>query len=161
MLLQPLTTTDHAQLKEWMREYWGAEYVVGHDEVLDPTTMPGYAAVKDGQWIGLISYCVRNKSCEIVVINTLDQGQGVGTLLIRQVLRDAQAQGCARVWLVTTNDNLPALGFYQKHGFRLVAVHRNAVDRARAIKPSIPLTGFNNIPLHDEIELEYRFAEDL
>jgi hypothetical protein len=58
------------------------------------------------------------------------------------------------LWLITNNDNLPALGFFQKRGLSLVAVYRNAVDVARRLKPEIPLVGKNGIPLRDEIELE-------
>jgi RimJ/RimL family protein N-acetyltransferase len=59
-----------------------------------------------------------------------------------------------RVWLITTNDNSDALKFYQKAGFRIVAVHRDAVALARRLKPEIPLVGENGIPIRDEIELE-------
>ncbi|MCG0275770.1 MAG: hypothetical protein L5655_06315 [Thermosediminibacteraceae bacterium] len=44
--------------------------------------------------------------------------------------------------------------FYQKRGFLLVAVHRNALEQARKLKPEIPLIGIDGIPLRDEIELE-------
>jgi RimJ/RimL family protein N-acetyltransferase len=66
----------------------------------------------------------------------------------------ARQHGCQRVWLITTNDNLNALRFYQKRGFELVAVHRRAIDEARKIKPEIPLIGEYGIPIRDEIELE-------
>ena len=80
---------------------------------------------------------------------------GVGTALLDAV-RDAAVQaGCRRIWLITTNDNLRALGFYQKRGYRLVAVHRDALQRSRELKPSIPLVSPDGIPLRDEIELEY------
>lgn len=59
-----------------------------------------------------------------------------------------------RIWLITTNDNLNALGFYQKRGFRIKAVYPGAVDEARRIKPEIPLAASNGIPIRDEIELE-------
>jgi hypothetical protein len=49
---------------------------------------------------------------------------------------------------------LNALGFYQKRGFEIVAVYCGAVNESRKRKPSIPLIGYNNIPLRDEIELE-------
>jgi hypothetical protein len=71
-------------------------------------------------------------------------------------LRQGQASGvcanCTR--FATTNDNLNALRFYQKRGFVLVSVHRNAVIKSRQLKPEIPLTGNDGIPLRDEIELE-------
>jgi hypothetical protein len=58
------------------------------------------------------------------------------------------------LWLITTNDDLRALGFYQKRGMSLVMVYRNAMDLARKLKPQIPLVGLNCIPFRDEIELE-------
>jgi hypothetical protein len=58
------------------------------------------------------------------------------------------------VWLITSNDNLNALRFYQRRGYRLAAVHRDAIVLARQIKPEIPLVGDFGIPLTDEIELE-------
>ena len=70
---------------------------------------------------------------------------------VREIAGDA---GCRRLWLITTNDNLPALGFYQKRGWRLVALHRDALDESRRLKPEIPLLGIDGIPLRDEIELE-------
>ncbi len=66
----------------------------------------------------------------------------------------ARAAGCRRVWLVTSNDNLPALKFYQRRGYELVAVHRRAIDAARALKPEIAPTGLYGLPVRDEIELE-------
>ncbi|MGD8245715.1 MAG: hypothetical protein PVG25_02965 [Anaerolineae bacterium] len=59
-----------------------------------------------------------------------------------------------RIWLITTNDNLAALRFYQRRGFSLVAVHPGAVDQARTLKPEIPAIGHSGIPIRDEIELE-------
>lgn len=65
----------------------------------------------------------------------------------------AYANSCARLWLITTNDNVGALVFYQKAGFRLVAVYPDAVNQARKLKPQIPLVAENGIPIRDEIEL--------
>jgi hypothetical protein len=36
----------------------------------------------------------------------------------------------------------------------LVAVHRNALDISRELKPEIPQLGIDGVPLRDEIELE-------
>lgn len=72
---------------------------------------------------------------------------------MEQVLAAARGADCRRVWLVTTNDNLHALRFYQKRGFDLVALHRNAVDRSRRLKP-IPRCGLDGIPIRHELELD-------
>jgi len=107
-----------------------------------------------GEWTGLITFMFRGDECEITSLDSLQAGKGIGTKLIDEVLREARERKCKRVTLITTNDNLRALGFYQKRGFKLFALHRCAVDVSRKRKPSIPLTGQNDIPLHDEIELE-------
>lgn len=66
----------------------------------------------------------------------------------------ARQQGCERLWLVTTNDNVDALRFYQKRGFALVRLYRRAIENSRRLKPGIPLVGAYGIPIRDEIELE-------
>ena len=84
----------------------------------------------------------------------LIEGRGIGSALIEIVRNMAVKEGCRRLWLITTNDNTAALRFYQKRGFHLVALHRNAVEQSRRLKPEIPETGNGGVPLRDEIELE-------
>ncbi|MFT3891870.1 MAG: GNAT family N-acetyltransferase [Anaerolineales bacterium] len=74
--------------------------------------------------------------------------------MIDLVVEEARTHNCKRLLLITTNDNLHAIGFYQKRGFQMAAIHRGAVDEARKIKPSIPTIGAHGIPMRDEIELE-------
>lgn len=107
-----------------------------------------------GDWIGLLTYILRGDECEITSLNSLPEGRGIGTALIDKAIRAAKEQKCRRICLITTNDNLRALGFYQKRGFELVAIQRGAVNESRKLKPSISWIGENNIPLRDEIELE-------
>jgi DNA-3-methyladenine glycosylase I len=90
----------------------------------------------------------------LVTLDALQEGRGVGSALLTAVVEQAGREGCRRLWLVTTNDNLAALRFYQRRGLRIVVVRRCAVDEARRVKPSIPLTGHDGIPIHDEVELE-------
>ena len=87
------------------------------------------------------------------------RGRGVGTALIAKVKRVATHAGCNRLWVITTNDNVDALRFYQRRGFRLAALHRGAVDEGRVrLKPEIPGVGDYRIPLRDELELEQELA---
>ena len=95
---------------------------------------------------------VRNE-CEIVSLSSLAELTGVGSLLVDAEVHGLEAQ-CRRVWLVTTNDNMDALRFYQLKGFMLSALHLNAVQQSRKLKPEIPVTGQDGIPIRDEIELE-------
>jgi GNAT superfamily N-acetyltransferase len=159
--LRALMPGDQDRVRAFITEQWSAPIVVGYDHIHEPHTLPGFVAVEHQRWIGLITYHVAGAACEIVTLDSLVEGQGVGTALIDAVVNEARRLGCRRVWLITTNDNLHALRFYQKRGFRIVAVHRGAVDRARQIKSSIPLIGNDGIPLHDEIELELMLDQNL
>jgi len=58
------------------------------------------------------------------------------------------------LWLITTNDNDPAIAFYLSTGLRQVAVHRGALAESRKLKPEIPLIGHGGKPIDDEIEFE-------
>ena len=149
--VRPLTASDLPRLVEFWKEYWGGDEMIVHGEVFRPEQLNGFVTE---DWSGVITYYIKNDSCEIISLNSLKENRGVGTALIDKVANEARKQNCQRLFLVTTNDNLHALGFYQRYGFELVCIRRGAVDEARKIKPGIPMIGMNDIPLHDEIELE-------
>jgi ribosomal protein S18 acetylase RimI-like enzyme len=152
--LRPLTQDDLPRLRQFWKENWGDEFVTAHGVVYYPDTLDGFIAWDGDEWVGEVTYTFTGKDCEIVSLDSLREGQGIGTKLISKVIEKARARDCKRLFLITTNDNLNALGFYQKRGFELVAVHRGAVNESRKMKPRIPLLGMNGIPLRDEIELE-------
>ncbi len=151
--IRPLQSSDAAWVNRLVAEQWGADFVVAHGAIYYPRDLPGFAAYAGSERIGLVTYRVEGDACEIVTLDSLRPGLGVGTALIEAVKTAAQARRCRRLWLITTNDNLNALRFYQKRGFVLVAVHRNAVEEARQYK-AIPPIGSDGIPIRDEIELE-------
>ncbi len=112
-----------------------------------------------GRLLGVLTYVLdrEGERCEILTLHAARQWQGTGSALIEAVERLAAQEGCARLWLITTNDNVDALRFYQRRGFRLAALRRSAVDDSRArLKPEIPTVGDHGIPLRDELELEKR-----
>ena len=152
--LRRLTQSDLPRLRQFWKENWGDEFVVAHGVVYRPDNLDGFIAFEGREWIGGITYDFSGSDCEIISLDSLREGQGLGTLLIEKAIGAARVRGCQRIFLITTNDNLNALGFYQKRGFELVAVHRGAVNESRKIKPDIPLIGNDGIPLRDEIELE-------
>jgi GNAT superfamily N-acetyltransferase len=142
--------------REFIIKQWGSDLVVVHGTSYFPHTLPGFWAESLGRITGLVTFCLAKEACEIVTLDSLSSGKGVGTLLIDRVIQEAKEQKCSRVWLVTTNDNLNALGFYQKRGFTISAIHPKAVAEARKLKPGIPLIAENGIPIRDEIELELK-----
>ena len=152
--MRPLTPQDSEWVRQDIVQYWGDSIVVAHGKVYQPQTLPGFVAILKGDRVGLLTYSLEDENCEIVTITSTKPGIGIGTLLLKAVTQAAQEAGCKRLWLITTNDNLDALSFFQKRGFTLVAIHRGAVDFARQLKPLIPLIGNDQIPLHDEFELE-------
>ena len=153
MTVRPLREGDREWVRETLCELWG-ETVVSRGAVHDPTALPGFVAEEGGERVGLLTYRVDGADCEVVTIDAFPEGAGAGTALLDAAARAARDAGCGRVWLITTNDNLRALRFYQRRGFRLVAVHPDALERSRELKPSIPEIGLDGIPLRDELELE-------
>jgi hypothetical protein len=74
-------------------------------------------------------------------------------MLIEAAVCKARRFGCREIRLTTTNDNVDALRFYQRRGFRMAELRPGAVDESRQHKPQIPRVGDYGIPLHDEIDL--------
>ncbi len=156
--IRAVTAADRERVKRLIEERWGAPFVAVHDTIYHPAELQGFLAA-DGENIrGLVTFRIEAEACEIVSLDALLPRAGIGTALMEAVARAARAAGCHRLWLVTTNDNLDALRFYLRHGFRLVAVHAGAVDRARLLKPAIPEVGDYGIPMHDELELERKLT---
>lgn len=154
--IRALESADREMVLQFTIEHWGADKVIAHGVTYFPHTLPGFVATTNGEIAGLLTYHLEGNECEIVTLDSLREAQGIGSALIGAAKEAAKQTGCRRLWLITTNDNLNALRFYQKRGFCLVAVHRNAVNESRKLKPEIPLTGDYGIPLRDEIELEMR-----
>lgn len=139
---------------EWLTtKLWGAAEVAVHDGVFYPANLPGFIAERAGRIAGLVTFDVRSGVLEIVTINALHQFAGIGTMLIEAVRAEAKRRGCQQITLTTTNDNVAALRFYQRRGFRLAALRPGAVDKSRLRKPEIPRAGDFGIPLRDEIDL--------
>lgn len=156
--IRSLTPADRVWMRRFFQEHWGGETIVVHGTVYHPMDLPGFVAEAAGCVLGLVTYTLHGKMCEIVSLDSVRRSEGIGTALLAQVRQMAEAEGCRRLWLVTSNDNLNALRFYQRRGFLLVAVHPDAVTAARLLKPTIPLVGDFGIPLRDELELEIRMS---
>ena len=123
----------------------------------DATLLDGLVAERGGARVGLLTYRIEGEECEVVTIDSLEPGRGIGTALLQGAAELARGQGCSRLWLITSNDNLPALRFYQRRGMSLAALHRDAVTTwRRTVKPQIPEVGLDGIPIRHALELELR-----
>jgi ribosomal protein S18 acetylase RimI-like enzyme len=154
--IEPLSEANRAEAAGILQRRWGTTRMVSRGRLFDAAAHPGFLARDESGSLGLITFEIAGPECEITTLQSLVEGRGVGSALIDVVRRIAADAGCARLWLITTNDNTPALRFYQKRGFRLVALYRDALAESRRLKPEIPLLGRDGIPLRDEIELEVR-----
>jgi GNAT superfamily N-acetyltransferase len=158
--IRPTEPEDAGWIEQFTIQHSHAAFVVAHGEMYYPHELYGFVAESEDECLGLITYRLEGDECEIITLDSNLENHGVGTALLEAVMAEAHAVGCIRLWLITTNDNLRALGFYQKRGFELVEVHRNAVDRSREVKPQIPLVGDSGIVVRDEIEMEMYLGED-
>ena len=144
--------------RPWARgvlvENWGSARIVTRGKMHQADALPGLVAIIGKEPVGLLTYALGNGECEIVSLNALVEGRGVGSKLVREVISIARSEGCSRVWLITTNDNTQALRFYQRLGMVIAAVYTNAIAESRKLKPEIPEVGMDGIPIRDEIELE-------
>ena len=157
--------------REWVAHFldarWGTTQIVSRGRAVYGHLLPGFIAERRVETpeeaeadadalenVGLITLHIGERECEITTLDSLDESMGVGSALVEAVENWAREAGLKRLWLVTTNDNLEALRFWQKRGYELVSVHRNAIALARRVKPQIPITGLHGITIRDEIELE-------
>ena len=152
--IRPITDADREWIARFVTEQWGSDMMVMHGEVYYISQLESFLAEMDGYPVGLVSYRMDGDSCEITSLDSMHEGKGIGSALMQFVIDAARQTGCRRLYLITTNDNVDALRFYQRRGMVLAALRVGAVNEARKIKPEIPLTGNYNIPIRDEIELE-------
>ena len=146
--------SNRAEINQFIKEHWYSTKMVVRGQEFDMSEMEGVVAHNGGQIIGLITYMFRNRICEIMSLDSLEEKQGIGTALLNMVIQEAKENNIQKVVLITTNDNINAIRFYQKRGFDMVNLYRNILDVSRKLKPEIPLIGENDIPLRHEIEFE-------
>lgn len=152
-IIRPIGSDDGDWIAQFITERWGTEFIVAHHEIFQCRNLPGFVATAGQRKVGLLTYKIAGYDCEIVSLDSLQPCKGIGTSLVNAVKAKALESKCKRLWLVTTNDNMNSLRFYQKRGFVLVKINRNAIDFARNLK-HVSLTGADGIPLRDEIEIE-------
>lgn len=155
LIITPITDQDMPEVEAIWRSEWGDRYVVTRGRIVEPQQCKGFRALTPGgQVAGLITYQITDTECEVITLDTMIRFGGIGTALMAEVEREARAVGCRRVWLITTNDNLDAIRFYQRRGYTIATVHLNAIEASRRLKPTIPPVGNLGIPIRDEIEFE-------
>lgn len=152
--IEKITDKTRELVNQFFLENWYSTDMSIRGEIIDGTKVDGFLLQEDNKIIGLVTYTFFGDICEIVSLDCKKENMGIGTALLKEIEKVAINNNCKKMRLVTTNDNLRALQFYQKRGYYLTRLYTNAMDEVRKVKPNVPLLGENDIPLRDEIELE-------
>jgi len=100
----------------WIKD-WGDNFIISKGNQYYPQDVSGYIAAINDTKVGLITYVIDNSTCEIISLNSFSENAGIGSQLLEKVVEHAKKELCNSIILVTSNDNLNALRFYQKRGF--------------------------------------------
>lgn len=153
--IQKITPEMKETIRGFMCENWGSSMMVSRGRAHQLEQLPGFITLKNDTIVRILTCKVLKNMCEIVSLDSFEEGNGIGTKLVDCVLQMARENECEKVWLITTNDNMNALRFYQKRNFMMTNLYIDAVKEARKIKKEIPFIGYDNIAISHEIQLEY------
>ena len=158
MQLRTSRSEDRSAVEAFLAERNALE-VARDGALVNAADHPAVTAWADGELTGVATYVIDGVNCELLTLYVSNSRVGTGSALLAAVQEIAFSAGCSKVWVVTTNDNLDALRFYQRRGFRLTQLRPGAVDRSREqLKPSITRSGSHGIPLRDELQLEMELS---
>ncbi len=154
-MIIPINNEFRPKVNKLIADEWAGPIVITKGILHDTTNSDGFIYVADGELTGYALFEIHESQCEILVLQSIYENRGIGSALLNTIIDVAKTNNCINVWLITTNDNIHAIRFYQKFGFELKEVHINALDKSRRLKPSIPLLGNEGIPLKHEFEFYY------
>ncbi|HEX2618749.1 MAG TPA: GNAT family N-acetyltransferase, partial [Phototrophicaceae bacterium] len=131
--IRPLRVDDRNWVAEFLDAHWYSTKIVTRGQMYYGHLLPGFAVIPGtqekpvGKPLGLLIYRPDGNTCEIMTLNSLLPGHGVGKELLDMLRQAASEAGYKRLWVIVTNDNMDALRFFQQHGFRLMALHVDAL----------------------------------
>ena len=155
LLIREITKEDRENITSLLHEHWGSPRIISKGIVYEADMLDGLIIMEGDTICGFLTYFINSDGMEIITFNSLVENTGIGTALLHGIMKKAIDLDVKKISLITTNDNLNALRFYQKNGFRITSYYKGAIKNSRKLKPSIPLIGNDGIPIEDEIELEY------
>lgn len=153
-LVRVITPGDRQWVAATLVREWASTSVARRGELVEAAGLSGYLATVDRRRVGLVLVNVSEEEFEVVALSTTQPRSGIGRALMERCFAEAQATACRRVWLVTTNNNIAAIAFYQHVGMDLQALHRNAVRGSRKLKPTIPMRDAEGVRIDHELEFE-------
>jgi ribosomal protein S18 acetylase RimI-like enzyme len=170
LCIRPIEPGDLSEVRAELETHWHSHQIWSLGRCHQADALPGFVAevvvgdvseavARNGSasaFAGLVTLNMDPGAwqCEVITLSSRGKAPGTGAALLAAAERYAREHGCKRIYLTTTNDNTAAIRFYQRQGWRLAALHAGIVDRVRKLVPDLPRTGFDEIPIRDEIELE-------
>jgi ribosomal protein S18 acetylase RimI-like enzyme len=152
VLVREAADQDRPAVRELFQRDFSRSHIVAFGEVMDFDQMPALVAVFYQDPAGALAYRLLGDALHIVALATdpMWQRSGVGGHLVAEAELLTRRLGLKRVVVATSNDNLPALYFYQRRGYRLTDLIPNSVVTSTHQEQA----GFAGIPVRDEIRLE-------
>jgi ribosomal protein S18 acetylase RimI-like enzyme len=143
---------ERKKIREIVQRFWGEEEQLTFDRKFIVAELPTYLAKAGNIIIGFASYAEVNDAIIIVALGVLPQYQNaaVGKSLIERVEAEAKGLQKKKLLVSTSNDELPALAFYQSLGFQIYEVKPNVI----AQKHGKILKGIGGLPVRDELRLQ-------
>ncbi len=154
MEYERINSLNRNRIDTFIKQHWYTTTMIIRGKEIDMTKTEGFYFNDGEDIIGLITYIVYDNILEITSLDSLHEKQGIGSKLVEAVIHEAKERKLEKIVLITTNDNINAIKFYQKRGFDMVRLFHDALEVSRKLKPEIPLIGENSIPLRHEIEFE-------
>ena len=156
VLVREATDTDRASARELFQRDFGRTKIVAFGEIMDIEQMPALVAIVHTEPSGALAYRLFGDALHVVALATdpMWQRSGVGAYLVAEAELLARRLSLQRVVVATTNDNLPALYFYQRRGFQMSELVRDSIT----VNTKQQHHGFAGIPVRDEIRLEKRLS---
>lgn len=143
---------EREKIREIVQRFWGEEEQLTFDRKFIVTELPTYLAKSGNDIIGFVSFAEVDDAITIVALGILPkyQNAGVGKSLIEKVEAETKRLGKKKLRVSTSNDDLPALAFYQSLGFQIYEVKPNVI----AEKHGMALKGIGGLPVRDELRLQ-------
>ena len=152
--IRPIEDDDRPMVVSLLQKHAGSHLMVSRGKLLDASEQLGFLAEDERGIVGIMTLHFADGQCEVFTLHAFYQREGIGSQLLKQAEAEARVRNITRLWLITTNDNVEAIAFYQIFGWKIAAIHIDAIEQSRKLKPQIPLIGNHGIPIRDEIEFE-------
>ncbi len=154
IIIKKIKDKDKNQIVDIITKEWGSIFVISKGVKYNVSNLPGYLALLDNKIVGIITFFITKNNYEIITLNSFKKNKGIGTILIDKIKKNAKKNNINKINLITTNDNINAITFYQKQGFDIKSINLNSIIESRKLKPEIPETGNFGIPIKHEIVFE-------